>query len=242
MYAENFACVFVCVWSENDPGQTLCAWVHVCVCVCVCQTRQSGRQTESSSESLQIDPMSTYHKGEDKEIISKSKVASAIWTGTSLSRMDRLVSTPTVSCFFLSISSLLANFLFLSCTLSLYLFLSLYYFCLYFFLPLFWIFSALILWRIGIRTMWYEGLRGDELKLTDAKTGRVSAISLGVYDRKSNNKIIVCVLHVLFHHWVSRMDVKCAWLWHLRQGFASRLRLNQCCFLLPFTHYDNLFL
>lgn len=39
-----------------------------------CQTKQSVRQ----SESVQIDPVSTYHKDADKEIISKSKVAIAI--------------------------------------------------------------------------------------------------------------------------------------------------------------------
>lgn len=63
--------------------------VHECIDMYTVCVRQSGWQTESSSEPLQIDPMSTYHKAEDKEIISLSKVASAIWTATSLRRMDR---------------------------------------------------------------------------------------------------------------------------------------------------------
>lgn len=98
--------------------QASCAWSVQCIecidmyTVCV---RQSGWQTESSSEQLQIDPMSTYHKAEDKEIISSSKVASAIWTAASLSRMDR-----HSVCLFVSTTSSVSGLLLLCSVFSAY--------------------------------------------------------------------------------------------------------------------------
>lgn len=127
-------------------GQISCAWVHGYVCVRVggCQTRQSGRQTESSSESFQIDPVSTYHKGEDKEIISKSKVAYLNWYLTELDGQACLRYT-TVSRFFSLYHFLDAQFslsflLTVSVSLSFYLSCSIIFFSP--FLPLLWIFST----------------------------------------------------------------------------------------------------
>ena len=114
MYTCLCACVFVC-GQISGARMCVCVWVCVCVCVCGCQTRQSGRQTESSGESFQIDPVSTYHKGEDNEIISKSKVAYLNWYLTELDGQACLRYT-TVSRFFRSITSLTPNFLPLSCS------------------------------------------------------------------------------------------------------------------------------
>lgn len=65
----------------------------------MCVTDKAIRKTNiDSSESLQMDPVSTYHNGEIKEIISKSEGARAIWTGKN--EIDRQAWHYSHSLFF----------------------------------------------------------------------------------------------------------------------------------------------